>query len=870
MIGETISHYRIIAKIGAGGMGEVYSAHDPRLDRQVAVKVLPTAALDDPTRLGRFEREARSTGALNHPNIVAIYDVGQHEGVPYIVTELLEGSTLRQRLREGDVTVRRAVEYGIQIAEGLAAAHSKGIIHRDLKPENIFVTRDGHIKILDFGLAKLRQPATRLAASEQVTQTVETEVGAIVGTLGYMSPEQLHGKPADHRSDIFGFGTVMYEMLAGRRAFAGDSKANVVAAILRDDPPAFSEFSRPVPIQLEQLIRRCLDKRPEGRFESAHDVALALRAIHDAGDWHTTTLRLPRVATWPRIPAIAGGTLLVAVIALAVWSVTRVRHPASQPAEPAPQAVSVPVERRVAVLPFDGSGADPGRATLARGIAAFVADAFVAVEEQTNGEVWAVAPQNLPSEDLDRLRRQLGVTVAIDGELEQQNDGWHLRLSLLDPSTGNTFVNEFVSADDSKPCALAVASAKDSVRLLDLPLDPATTSRIEGRIPRSEEGCAAFLEGLGWQVGAPDQARLEAAVRALDRAAAADPEHGPTWTALATASNGLFKITEEPAWLERGIDAANRATALRTPDPDPWIALAHLQRAAGNLDEANVSLKQAAALGPRRADVHAELGRGFTAAGRSDEAERAFQRAIRLRPGDAALHQDLGYLYWELGQRDAAITQFREALECAPGNALAASNLCGVYLHFDLEAEAREMCELSFELEPNYTALSNLGFLAFAQSNFGEAVDRFEQALKMDDGDYLLWGNLGFAYHHMDQREPARIALQRAIELAEEQSRDRPPDPWLLVDLGSYHAVLGDREQALELLAGAAAFDVDDPRFMATLGEAFEDAGERALALEWLSRAVAAGLAPTFIENNPTLRKVEAFRNLAEQYVTGS
>ena len=371
MIGETISHYRIIAKIGAGGMGEVYSAHDPRLDRQVAVKVLPSTALDDPTRLGRFEREARSTGALNHPNIVAIYDVGQHQGVPFIVTELLEGSTLRQRLREGDVTVRRAVEYGIQIAEGLAAAHSKGIIHRDLKPENVFVTRDEHIKILDFGLAKLRQPSTRLAASEQVTQTVETEVGAIVGTLGYMSPEQLHGKAADHRSDIFAFGALMYEMLSGRRAFAGDSKANVVAAILRDDPPAFSEFSRPVPIQLEQLIRRCLDKRPEGRFESAHDVALALRAIHDAGDWRTTTLRLQGVTTWwPRISAIGGAALLVAAIALAVWGVTRVRHPASEPAEPAPQTVAAPDERRVVVLPFDGFGADPGRATLARGIAA--------------------------------------------------------------------------------------------------------------------------------------------------------------------------------------------------------------------------------------------------------------------------------------------------------------------------------------------------------------------------------------------------------------------------------------------------------------------------------------------------------------------
>ena len=260
MIGEAISHYRIVAKIGAGGMGEVYRAHVPRLGRDVAIKVLPQAATSDPTRLGRFEREARATGALNHPNVLAIHDVGQHNGIPYIVTELLEGGTLRQRMREADLAPSRAVEYAIQITDGLAAAHARGIVHRDLKPENIFITRDGHVKILDFGLAKLRQHEPVSQMSTQMTPTVETEVGAIVGTLGYMAPEQLHGKAADQRSDIFALGAVIYEMLTGRRAFAGESKANIMAAILRDDPPSFSEFDRPVPPPLEQLVRRCLEK----------------------------------------------------------------------------------------------------------------------------------------------------------------------------------------------------------------------------------------------------------------------------------------------------------------------------------------------------------------------------------------------------------------------------------------------------------------------------------------------------------------------------------------------------------------------------------------------------------------------------------
>ena len=252
-----------------------------------------------------------------------------------------------------------------------------------------------------------------------------------------------------------------------------------------------------------------------------------------------------------------------------------------------------------------------------------------------------------------------------------------------------------------------------------------------------------------------------------------------------------------------------------------------------------------------------------------EDAERALQRAIRLRPGDAVFHLILGHLYFDQDQRDASINQFRRAMECAPENSLAASNLCGAYLHFELWPEANEMCERSLELERNYMALSNLGFLAFAQSNFGEAVSRFEAALELGEGDYVVWGNLGFAYHHMDRREKARSTLSKAVELAEEELLQRPADAWLLVDLGSYHAVLGERERALELLAIAAGSDPVDSSFMASLGEAYEDAGDRDRAVHWFGKALENGLDPGWIQKSPVLRKVEAFSNLAHQHEKG-
>src|SRR5262245_22590670 len=310
--GNRVWAYEILALIGAGGIGEVYRARDPRLGREVAIKVLPATFSSDAERLRRFEQEARAAGVLNHPNITAVHDLGTHEGSPYVVQELLDGATLRSVLASGGLSPRKATDYAIQIVRGLAAAHEKGIVHRDLKPENVFVTNDGRVKILDFGLAKLTSDEGTGSQTNLPTKTAGTEAGVVLGTLGYMSPEQVRGKAADARSDLFSFGAILYEMLSGKRAFHGDSAADTMSAILKEDPPEISLTNQSVPAGLDRIIRHCLEKNPEQRFRSAHDLAFDLESLSDVSA-AGRPVTIPADSTSPRRRAPAA----LAILALA-------------------------------------------------------------------------------------------------------------------------------------------------------------------------------------------------------------------------------------------------------------------------------------------------------------------------------------------------------------------------------------------------------------------------------------------------------------------------------------------------------------------------------------------------------------------------
>ena len=327
--GTKLGPYELVALIGAGGMGEVYRARDQRLGRDVAVKILPASFAADADRLRRFEQEARAVAALNHPNILGVHDLGQQDGTPYMVCELLEGETLRAILARGPLSHRKAIDYGVQTAQGLAAAHSKDIAHRDLKPDNIFITREGRVKILDFGLAKTvanDSDATRVGT--MTSGAPLTGVGTVVGTAGYMSPEQVRGAAVDCRTDIFSFGAVLYEMLSGVRAFQRDTTAETMTAILHDDPPENPPDGRALPPALDRIVRHCLEKAPEQRFQSARDMAFDLESVTTltaSGGLSAAKVKERKTRT----SLFAAAAALVLLAGLAGWLLSSARHPAS-------------------------------------------------------------------------------------------------------------------------------------------------------------------------------------------------------------------------------------------------------------------------------------------------------------------------------------------------------------------------------------------------------------------------------------------------------------------------------------------------------------------------------------------------------------
>ena len=421
----TLGRFRLIAPLGAGGMGEVWRARDERLGRDVAIKVLPAAFAADPERLARFEREARALGALSHPNILAIHDFGREGDVTYAVMELLEGQTLRDRLNRGALPMREAIPLGVQLAEGLAAAHGKGLVHRDLKPENLFLLPDGRVKILDFGLAKLvGRPLSPDQAADASTVTGATRAGVVLGTVGYMAPEQVRGQATDHRADIFALGCVLHEMLSGERAFRGDTPVDTLSAILSQEPPSLSGLGKDIPPALSQICARCLEKRPENRFSSAHDLALALQASVSG----TEAVSLPPVASprrrrWAVMAAVAAG--LVAMVALGAWLLVRGEGGKAAALDPA----------KVLVGRFENQTGDSSLASVAAMVSESVTQGLVELGEL---EVVPASSDGSGTDDtaLRAAARQAGAATMVSGSYFLAGAELEIRARVTDAATG--------------------------------------------------------------------------------------------------------------------------------------------------------------------------------------------------------------------------------------------------------------------------------------------------------------------------------------------------------------------------------------------------------------------------------------------------
>jgi TolB-like protein/Tfp pilus assembly protein PilF len=647
LIGRTLGHYRIVELIGAGGMGEVYRAHDPRLDREVAIKVLPETVARDIDRVARFQREARAVAKLAHPNILEIWDIGTEDNVAYAVMELLEGSTLRSLITADGMSWQRAVEIAVAIADGLAAAHAKGVVHRDLKPENVFVTSDGRVKILDFGLARLEEPVDSEGETRSATPEV-TRAGAVMGTVGYMSPEQVRGEPADQRSDIFSLGCVLYEMVAGRGPFARDTTPDSMAAILKDEPERLSGLGESILLDLDRTVHRCLEKSPAARFQSAADLAFALRsAIKGSGGGPSMPqARIDRRTTrW-----IGAVTAVVVLSVVAGLLLTRQSREGAGGAR-------LPSIESIAVLPLENLSRDPGEEYFAMGMTeALIADLarIKALRVISRQSVERFKDSDLPLPD---IAASLGVDAVVEGSVLRAGDQVRITTQLIraDPE-------EHLWADSyERELEDILALQSEVARRIANEIEITVTAREESLLAQTRrvDPAAHELYLLGRSLAGTNRGYWEAADlfrQAIDR----DPGYAPPHAALAELE--VFRLPSR-----EHIPIA-RSHALKSLELDPDLAEGHAILALVKFyfdwdwTGAEEAFLRAIDLGPASATAHHRYSFFLSAMGRFEEAREELGIAQRLDPLNAAIVVDHARTYYRERRYDLAIEGYEQAL----------------------------------------------------------------------------------------------------------------------------------------------------------------------------------------------------------------
>ncbi len=664
--GTKLGPYEIVEPLGSGGMGEVYRARDPRFGRDVAVKVVKER-LADPERSRRFQHEARAAGALNHPNVMTAHDVGTHEGRPYLVTELLQGRSFREVLGDSPLPVSTATGYAIQIAGGLAAAHAEGIVHRDLKPENLFLTRDGVVKILDFGLAKVLREE-RVLDSEQETVATESHTvpGKILGTLRYMAPEQIRGEPVDRRTDIFALGVVLYEMLSGRRPFSGDARADTMAAILTKDPPQLGAGN--VPAALARIVERCLSKRPEDRFDSARDLALAL----DAGASESAAPALPR--HWTAHPLLVMALVALLLTFASVWIGND-----SQPAAPATRAATAATVRALAVLPLRNLSGDPEQEYFADGLTESLINDLAKIESlKVISRTSAMRFKNSDA-PLSEVARALGVDAVIEGSALRVENRVRITAQLIQPDTEEVLWADSYDRDLSDVLRLQGEVARAVARRIEIALTPEAERLLSGVQAVVPEAHEAVLQGdfLVRRLTPGDQKRaLEYFELALEK----DPDNARAYLSIKRAWGARSVLGLVPP---READEIQEVALAKALELDPTLAEAHSElakfRTWSEFDwsGADVAFRRALDLNPSMAETRAFYAHFLTSLGREAEADRQMRRALELDPLNTLIQSLHGIRLQFAGRYEEAVVQLRKTVAVAPESALPHLGLWG-------------------------------------------------------------------------------------------------------------------------------------------------------------------------------------------------
>lgn len=854
--------YRIDSLLGRGGMGQVYKAYDRELDRAVALKLIRPELTFDPESIRRFKQELLLASRISHKNVLRIHDLGDVNGMKFISMAYIEGEDLFRLLKKrGRFSIDESVSIARQLAAALEAAHAEGVIHRDLKPQNVLIDGEGQAYVSDFGLAK----------SLEASSGVMTQAGEILGTPRYMAPEQMEGKPADHRSDLYALGLILFEMTTGDIPFSGESMTQMMAHRITQRVKDPKLLNPDVPEYLSNIILRCLERDPAKRYSSAREIGRDLDAGHATRPAHTRSVQLTLPVFESRRSKLAAGAASLVLLAVIVGLVAYT-HSRSRPVPASSGGVagvpSLNQGKFLALLPFRVLG---DQATLG-----YVAEGL---NEALNAKLFNLKGVHIASSDaveratkngpIATVAKDLGVNLAVQGTLQGNNGKIAVVMNLEDLSSGRLlWAEEFTGV----PGDLLTLEDQISAKLIAaLELHP-NGQELAREAEHPTDNIAAYdlyLKGQEALRGLPNVATIQKALGFYKGALKQDPGFALAYAGVADASLRMYNESKDRLWVDEAIGAAKQAQQLDSNLPQVYMALGNVYSATGRNVEAVEMLEQSLKLAPQSDEGYRLLGRAYQASGNPEKAIAAFRKAFQIDPYYWVNADELGKAYYAAGHYNRALDEFQKVVQIEPNDAAGHENIGNIYMQEGRYSEAIPALEKALQLNPSFQHYSNLGSAYFYAKRYQDAAKTLEKAVALSPGQEAVVGNLAEAYLFDGQNQKAQKTFNQAIALAYKQLQVNPRDADTMADLALYYASLGESVPALQFIRNARSIDPLNPLYAYNEAVVQNLLGKPEQAITSLREAFEKGFPPLQAANDPQLASLQSqsgFKQLVSQF----